>query len=355
MRFDPNALTRIAAAALGALALAACAPQAHKTPGVIHLRYATPYPPNHPFSKADIAWMKEIEKRSGGRLKIDPFWGGTTISSDQAVFELEHGVADMALVMPIYQRAGARTIKTQTAFYVGADTPAQQIEVYHCLQQDYPVLARETPGIRIVAVQGGSLSHIVTRNRTIRTLADLRGLRLRAPVEAAPVLRKLGASPLIMPMGEVYSALSKGTIDGVVAPSDTLKSLHFSEVAHHIVNLKFARGGYPARAISNRAYAALPADLQTLIDQSGSFWEAALAADVTRSQEEGVVFGKAQGIEFTEPSAADQARVNELEKEVAIEDAAKLEKIGVPGPQMFSRTQSLIGRINAGQAACPAS
>ena len=40
-----------------------------------------------------------------------------------------------------------------------------------------------------------------------------------------------------MPMGEVYSALAKGVIDGVIAPADTFKSLHFAEVAHYFTAL----------------------------------------------------------------------------------------------------------------------
>ena len=75
---------------LGALlALAACAPR--PAGHVEVLRYASPYSPNHPFSRADIAWMKYVEAESGGRLKVQPFWGGALISSDQSVIELRHG------------------------------------------------------------------------------------------------------------------------------------------------------------------------------------------------------------------------------------------------------------------------
>ncbi len=88
-------------------------------------------------------------------------------------------------------------------------------------------------------VQGGNLPGIVTRDRAIRTLDDLRGLRLRAPSEVLAVLKDLGADPIDMPMGEVYSALAKGVLDGVVAPPDTLKSLHFAEVAKYSTRSKF--------------------------------------------------------------------------------------------------------------------
>ncbi len=346
----PNRLRSWTAAALIAAALlAGCAPAA-KQGAVIHLRYASPYPSNHPFSKADIAWMQEVEKRSGGRLKIDPYWGGATISSDQSVFELRHGVADIALITPIYQRAGVRTIKAQTGFYVGADTAASQVAVYQCLEKTFPVLDQELTGVHVLAVQGGNLAHFVTRHKPVNTLDDLKGLRLRAPTEAAVALQRLGVSPSTMPMSEVYQALSKGTIDGVAAPSDTIKSLHFSEVAHYVNNLKIARGGYPARAISDQAYRALPPDLQALLDQSRPYWEAQLAQQVTKAEGAGIAFGKSQGLTFITPSPEDQARLEAIEKQVALDDAEKLRKIGVDGPAIFQKAQSVIAAQRAGRA-----
>ncbi len=53
-----------------------------------------------------------------------------------------------------------------------------------------------------------------------------------------------------MPMGEVYSAMTKGVIDGVVAPADTFRAMHFAEIASHFNTLAVPRGAYPARAMS---------------------------------------------------------------------------------------------------------
>ncbi len=89
----------------------------------------------------------------------------------------------------------------------------------------------------MLAVQGGSLPGIITRDRPIRSLADLQGLRIRAPTELLTVLRELGADPVNMPMGEVYSAMTKGVIDGVIAPADTFRALHFAEVARYYSTL----------------------------------------------------------------------------------------------------------------------
>jgi hypothetical protein len=93
-----------------------------------------------------------------------------------------------------------------------------------------PQLSRELHGLHVLAVQGRTSTRDVTSKRRVRRLADLKGLRIRAPTELLAVLRELGADPVNMPMGEVYSAMARGVIDGVIAPVDTFHALHFDEV-----------------------------------------------------------------------------------------------------------------------------
>lgn len=330
--------------------LAACGPAPQES--AIVLRYASPYPPTHPFSQADLAWMQHVEHESGGRLKVKPFWGGTLTSSDNAVLELAHGVADVALVTPIYTRAGMKAIKVQAGFYEGAQTPTEQATVYKCLVRRYPVLEQEMEGVRVLAVQGGNLLHILTRSNVVATLGDMRGLRLRTPSEVAPLLRAVGADPVTMPMAEVYSALSKGVIDGVVSPADTLRSMHFSEVAPHVNMFVVPRGAYPARAISDRAWNALPADLQALLTRLQPVWEAELDAKVTAAEAVGLDFGKKTGSIFTSPAEGEQAAFDKLYNEKSLEHAATLPKDYADGVAMFRDAQAIIAEIRAGRPAC---
>jgi len=341
------------AVVMAALALAGCgaghAPDA-RTP--IVLRYASPYPPGHPFSQADIAWMHHVEAASHGRLKFKTFWGGSLISSDNATLELMHGVADVALVTPIYSRAGMRAIKTQTGFYTGAVTPDDQVQVYRCLQHGFPVLDDEMAGVRVLAIQGGSLPNVITRGRPVRTLADFRGLRLRTPAEFAPLLRQLGADPVTMPMAEVYSALSKGIIDGVVAPPDTLKAMHFSEVANTLSYFSTPRGAYPARAISLRAWRRLPPDLRAVLSDSEGFWEDQLDARVKQAASDGTAFGHAHGERFVQPSVADQAMFLSLYDASSLKQAASRSAPGFDGLAMYAAAHQAIARLEKGQPAC---
>ena len=197
------------------------------------------------------------QQKSGGALTIRPIWSGGLISSDQSLIELRHGVADIGLITPIYAHGGAHLLRVQTGFYAGAKTFEQQVQMYRCLAADSSEYATETQGLKVLAVQGGTLPGLLSRTREVRTLSDLKGMRIRVPTELLNVMRDLGADPVTMPMGEVYSSLAKGVLDAVVAPADTLKSLHFGEVAKHYTQLEVPRGAYPARAMSERRWNAL--------------------------------------------------------------------------------------------------
>src|SRR5690606_27554249 len=100
-------------AALVLVCIGGCAAEAPQPPHTTVLTYASPYGPGHPFSRADIQWMKWIEQESDGRLRIEPYWSGSLLSSEHSLIELRHGVADIGLITPIYARGGAHLQRTQ--------------------------------------------------------------------------------------------------------------------------------------------------------------------------------------------------------------------------------------------------
>lgn len=336
----------VVAAALG---LSACSVDYGERPGVYRLVYASPYNPGHPFSQADIDWMTWVEEKSGGRIDIEPAWNASLISSEQSMVELRHGVADIGLITPIYTRGGVHLLRAQSGFYGGVKTVEDQVAVYKCLAAEFPELNHELKGLHILAIQGGPLPGIVTRSKQVKSLADLKGMRIRAPVELLPLLRRLGVDPVDMPMGEVYSSLAKGVIDGVVSSPDTFRSLHFAEVTKYYSGLVVSRGAYPARAISDQARNRLPPDLQKLLDDSGSVWEAALAEKVMRSVDVGADFGRKSGIQFLPFAQTDQGVWNAAYNEEALASARNLKRYGIDGEPVFRKAQSLAAEFAAGQ------
>lgn len=321
-----------------------------RDPDVITLSYASPYPPNHPFSRADQEWIDWVQSASHGRVKVDAFWGGALLSSDQSMEEIRHGVADVGLITPIYALGNVHAQHAQVGFYGGVGSIEQQVGIYKCLAATFPVLRDELRGLVVLAVQGGNLPGIVTRNKPVHSLADLRGMRIRSPAENTGVLRALGADPVDMPMGDVYSALAKGVIDGVIAPADTLKSLNFAEVAHYYAALRVSRGAYPARAMNESRWRTLPPDVRNLLARSELVWEQALNRQITDAEQTGFKFGKEHKIVFTPVSAADQARFDLLYNRDSEKTARGLSRFGIQGLPIFQEAQRLIHDNPPGRA-----
>jgi TRAP-type transport system periplasmic protein len=321
--------------------------------GATVLTYATPYGPNQTFSRADKTWMAWVAENSGGSLTIRPIWSGGLISSDQSLIELRHGVADIGLITPIYAHGGAHLLRVQTGFYAGAKTFEQQVEMYRCLAADSPEYARELQGLKVLAIQGGTLPGLLSRTREVHTLGDLRGMRIRVPTELLGVMRDLGADPVTMPMGEVYSSLAKGVLDAVVAPTDTLKSLHFGEVAKYYTELRVPRGAYPARAMGERRWNALNPQEQRLLEASIPIWEAAIAKETRAAVQSGEAEGHAQQVQFIPVSAPEQKRFDELYEEDAARDADMLSRLGIDGAAVFRDARQIARGIEeTGSVTC---
>jgi TRAP-type C4-dicarboxylate transport system substrate-binding protein len=319
--------------------------------GAVKLRYATPYSPAHPFSRGDARWIAYVERASAGRLQIEPYWGGSLMDESDSVRELGAGVADISYVVPIYQRAGAHFIRGQTPFYDGATDMHLQNRVALTLWEEFPQLSAELASVRPLIVTGGSFLDVMTREKPVRSLDDLKGLRLRAPAEITLVLEQLGVDAEFMPMGEVYTALAKGTIDGVIAPVDTLKAMRFAEVIKYCTLVSIARGAYYSRAMNRDSWQRLSPELQKIIDASIPVWSEAVIDELTTAQAAGIKLAHERNVEFIRLAPEDMTRLRKVYGEMAQHSAEILERRGLPGLAAYERAQAVIRETNGGEKA----
>ena len=82
---------------------------------------------------------------------------------------------------------------------------------------------KEFPGTKILAIWVHDEGYVHTRDKPIKTLADFKGLKMRAPTrQTNKLLASLGATPVGMPLPAVADAVSKGTIDGFLLPWEVM-------------------------------------------------------------------------------------------------------------------------------------
>ena len=137
-------------------------------------------------------------------------------------------------------------------------------------------------------VHGDGVFHMTSK--PVRTMADLKGLKLRAPTRMTnKFLAALGATPVGMPVPQVGDALSKGIIDGAVVPYEVVPSVKIQELVKYHSETDPAEPAFYTStfifAMNKAKYDALPADLKKVIDAnsgqalSGQIGKAFLQAD----------------------------------------------------------------------------
>jgi TRAP-type transport system periplasmic protein len=197
--------------------------------------------------------------------RTTPTAGGRRPSprNDEQYVRVVQGVADMAWGLPGYTSSQfPKSMIVEMPNAVPLDTPG-----YEALWRAYDSFASEYPGVKPLAIWTSEPNIFIMKDREIRTPADLQGLKIRvAGSTMADVATALGATPVQMPIGEVYNALQTGLIDGVITGASTLSDFKLDEVANsYTLGANIGRGSFFA-VMNQGAYDALPDDQKAAID-----------------------------------------------------------------------------------------
>lgn len=156
----------------------------------------------------------------------------------------------------------------------------------------------------------------VIGKKPIRTMEEFKGKRIRVFGEiSSEFLKSLGAAPVFMSIGEVYLALQRGTIDGVLTSTCSVDERKFYEVAKHFTVIRVGEfQNQPAVLINLKKYQELPSDLQKLlIDASKEAQDWGLEASL-KDTDQCINNIKNKGMQVYNPTEAEKKRWAEATK-----------------------------------------
>jgi len=229
--------------------------------------------PNSNFHK-NVAepWCAAIHKDSGGKLKCQIYpalqLGGTP---PQLVDQVKNGVADVVWTSPSYSTGRfPRTEALELPFSLppgGLDGSKAMWEFYQKHAQD------DFKDFKVLAIFSASNVVMSTASKPILTVDGFKGVKLRSPSRfAALFLTALGGTPVNMPIAQVTEGISKGVIDGAMAPWEVLPATKVDEVTKYHMEGPANQPGFtqtPMAVLMNKAkFESLPADLKAVIDKN---------------------------------------------------------------------------------------
>ena len=236
-----------------------------------------------------MPWCDRIAKESGNKLKCQIYpsmqLGGTP---PQLYDQVKDGVVDVIWTLPGYTAGRFPAVEVFELPFMMRNAEATSKALWEYVQQYAP---NEFADVKLLAthVHGPGVFH--TTGKQIRTVADLKGLKVRAPTrQTNRFLAALGATPVAMPVPQVGEALSKGVIDGAVIPWEVVPSVKVQELTKfHTETDPVLPAFYTSTfifAMNKAKYDALPPDLKKVIDAnsgvvlSGEIGRAFIEADV---------------------------------------------------------------------------
>jgi len=250
-------------------------------------------PANDPSQIYHDKMCNAITKASGGRLVVKPFVGGSIVPVYKELDAVHERVLDMCYTCPMYNLdkwPAAGLISSRP----GA-LPGEALRTWFNYGGGYQLMNEMMGGYNVLTF-AGALSPLPPEvffhsKKKIMTVDDLKGLKARCMGDGGEILKRMGAATVIIPGGELYEAMQRGTIEAF--EYSTLASnwnMSFQEVADYVIISPSRAPSDPQCVFVNKdAWNELPDDLKQLVQDEVDKW--------TQAQHEFLTYGSIEAAE----------------------------------------------------------
>ncbi|HVN24938.1 MAG TPA: TRAP transporter substrate-binding protein [Syntrophorhabdales bacterium] len=232
---------------------------------VIKLKAANYLPPTHKMSVLTDTFCQEIKKRTNGRVEVTYYPGGTLLDPVKMFNGVTTGITDIGVSHIDYTRGRfpvTEVFDLPLGFPSGWVASQTSEDFYNKFKP------AEWDSVKVLYINTSGPLILQTIAKPVKTLEEIKGLKVRATGQMADVIKALGAVPVPLQMPDVYEALRRGVIDGVTVDLSTLKYWKFADVVKYVTADWRLGTGYTFYCVMNKnKWNSLPADLKKIFDE----------------------------------------------------------------------------------------
>jgi TRAP-type C4-dicarboxylate transport system substrate-binding protein len=134
------------------------------------------------------------------------------------------------------------------------------------LYNEFPEFQKEYQDVHVLVNYTAGLYRLLTTKKQIKTLEDMKGLKIRAlGGPQTDGMKALGAVPTLVPFPETYLAMQKGVLDGTLTPIGACEIFNFHEVGNYMTDVIIATAPF-AIVMNKDKWNSLSPDIQKAID-----------------------------------------------------------------------------------------
>src|SRR5512145_2927842 len=243
------------------LAMTAPASTGVAADAAIKLTYAN-FPPAATFPCVQMEhWAKEVEKRTGGKVTVQTFPGGTLLPAKNIFDGVISGLADIGNFAMSYQ-PGRFPVSEAVDLPLGfTSAKVASLTLYDLIEKYQP---KEFEKVKILTLFTCPPTNFMTKT-PVKSLADLKGMELRVAGTSAEVVKRLGGIAVAMPQSETPEAIQKGVVKGMVSSMEILQDFKFAAYTPYatVANLNVVTF---AVVMNKDKRNSLPADVKKVLD-----------------------------------------------------------------------------------------
>jgi len=324
------------------LALFFAAPQNPASADPIELRAATYFANTHALYKQWAEFLKTVEERCNGKIKIKMFPGGSLLKATAIYDGVVKGVADLGMVMIGYT-VGRFPEMELIELPHGYPSSVVSTHVANDFFNKFKPKEFDQTHLNYWFVSGPS---VLVLRKPVKSLEELKGTKVRGTGRVGDILKALGSVPQATVAPEVYTSISRGVIDGIMWPYETLFGWKLAEVAKHVTSSWQVGGVYAFYSVTNKdKWNSLPDEVKKVFDETSQEWIQKAAMTYLNIDVEGVKHGKANGVEFIDLSPEEVDKWKEAIRPVIGQYVEQMKAKGYSEADMKARLDYLNERV----------
>jgi len=231
-------------------------------------KMVTTWPKNFPgLGTGANTVARLITEMSGGRIQVKVYGAKELVGAFEVFDAVSRGNAEMGHGAAYYWKGKSEAAQFFAAVPFGLNAQEMNGWLYHgggmqLWKEIYADFNLVPAAAGNTGVQMGGWF-----NREIKSINDMKGLKMRIPGLGGEVLKRAGGTPVSLPGGEIYTSLQSGAIDATewVGPYNDL-AFGFYKVAKYYYYPGWHEPGTTLEAMVNKkAFDALPKDLQSIV------------------------------------------------------------------------------------------
>jgi len=287
----------------------------------------------------------ELDIMSNGRIKLTTYADGVLVPTEEYLDALREGAIDMAVTCGVYY-ADVMPVGNCVYMPFSRENGDDVEQVYYTLGfADVLNEGYEEQGAHFITYTMNAPYEILTVE-PVKTLADLKKMKIRCIGSMAPMFAELGVSTMYLPGSELYTSMQTGIIDGVLyGGAGDYNDAGFLEVAKYILKPAVVNPCTDDFLIRSDLWNSMPDDIKLIL--TNGMKANARVAYAKYQYDEVAVLAEAQetmGVEVSYLSAEDQKTIRAAAARSWEEFAAQSE-LAAEGVQIWKDWLVMTGRM----------